>query len=91
MTEDFTCACEYLRIISASVAGLTYHRLPAEHHLGFTDVRSSPLRVILGLGKKLDLAPAHCVCGHGSALKRQQGGGCCYYSSPSKMKGMFYH
>lgn len=36
-----------------------HHRLPAEHHLCFPDVRSSPLWVVLGLWKELDLTSAH--------------------------------
>lgn len=36
-----------------------HHWLPAEHHLGFSDVRSSPLWVVLSLRKELDLASAN--------------------------------
>lgn len=35
------------------------HWLPAEHHLGFSDVWSSSLWVVLGLWEELDLASAH--------------------------------
>lgn len=67
MVEDSMCALQ----ISQNNLGVrhTYHRFPAKHHLGFADVGSSPLWVILGLRKKLDLASAHCVCVHGSVLK----------------------
>lgn len=36
----------------------TYHWLPAEHHFGFSDIWSSPLRIILSFWQKLDLALA---------------------------------
>lgn len=50
------------RNCTVSVLGATsYHRLPAQQHLGLADVRSPPLGVVLGLGQELDLTVAHCV------------------------------
>lgn len=55
--QDTAFACE-------SAVCHTYHRLPAEHQLGFSNIGSSSLRVVLGLWEELDLTSAHCVCEH---------------------------
>lgn len=48
----------------------TYHRFPSQHHLGFPNVRSPPLWIILSLREELDLTAAHCGGGEGTDERR---------------------
>lgn len=52
--SEFTCGAVCCR------SAHTYHRFPSQHHLGFPNVRSPPLWIVLSLREELDLTAAHC-------------------------------